>query len=49
MNTIHFRLNSTYFVNLKEKDIKYLCEEALEIFKKESILLEIDAPLAVCG
>ncbi len=42
-------MNSTRNVSLKEKDLKYLCETVLEIFKAESILLEIEAPIIVCG
>jgi serine/threonine-protein phosphatase PP1 catalytic subunit len=42
-------MNTTRNVSLKEKDIKYLCETVLEIFKEESVLLEIEAPLAICG
>ena len=42
-------MNSTSNVNLKEKDIRFLCLSALEIFKEESMLLEIEGPLAICG
>ncbi len=42
-------MNSTRNVSLKEKDLKYLCETVLEIFKAESMLLEIEAPIIVCG
>jgi hypothetical protein len=42
-------MNSTRNVNLKEKDLKYVCETVLEIFKAESMLLEVEAPIIVCG
>jgi hypothetical protein len=42
-------MNSTRNVNLKEKDIRFLCESVIELFKEEPILLEIDAPVNICG
>jgi serine/threonine-protein phosphatase PP1 catalytic subunit len=36
-------------VNLPENDIKNLCTAAREIFTSQPILLELEAPLKVCG
>jgi len=36
-------------VNLSEKDIKSLCIKARDIFIDQPILLELEAPLKVCG
>ena len=36
-------------VNLKEEEIKYLIQKSLKIIKKENMLLEITAPLRICG
>ena len=36
-------------VNLSEKDIRSLCIKARDIFIDQPILLEIEAPIKVCG
>ncbi|KAM3177240.1 Serine/threonine-protein phosphatase PP1-beta catalytic subunit [Hymenolepis weldensis] len=36
-------------VNLKEDDIKALCAKSREIFLSQPILLELEAPLKICG
>eukprot|EP00605_Chrysophyceae_sp_TOSAG23-4_P000735 GSChrysophyteH1.ASY1.ANO1.820.1 assembled CDS len=36
-------------VNLTEREIMYLCATSLEIFKEQPCLLELEAPLKVCG
>lgn len=36
-------------VNLSENDIKNLCNKAREIFISQPILLELEAPIKVCG
>ena len=36
-------------VNLSENDIKGLCMAAREVFISQPILLELEAPLKVCG
>ena len=36
-------------VNLAEKDIKTICNKARGIFNEQPILLELRAPLKVCG
>ncbi len=36
-------------VNLSEDDIKYVCNQAREIFISQPNLLELEAPLKVCG
>ncbi len=36
-------------VNLKEEDIKGLCVKSREIFLSQPILLELEAPLKICG
>jgi len=41
--------NYTKNISIKEKDMKYLCESVREIFKEESVLLEINAPVVICG
>ena len=35
-------------VNLEEREIAFLCESALQIFKSQPCLLELEAPLKVC-
>lgn len=37
------------FVNLKEKDIISLCVVSRQIFMDQPVLLELNAPLKVCG
>jgi serine/threonine-protein phosphatase PP1 catalytic subunit len=36
-------------VNLAETDIKNLCNAAREILTSQPILLELEAPLKICG
>ena len=36
-------------INLKEEEIKYLIDKSLPIIKNEKTLLELEAPLHVCG
>lgn len=36
-------------VNLKESDIRGLCLKAREIFLSQPILLELEAPIKICG
>jgi serine/threonine-protein phosphatase PP1 catalytic subunit len=34
---------------LSEREIKYLCEKSKDIFKEQPMLLEVTAPLIICG
>ena len=36
-------------VQLAEYEIKYLCTKAREIFINQPILLELEAPIKICG
>merc|ERR1712046_154928 len=36
-------------VNLTEHEIRYLCTQAREVFMQQSILLELEAPIKICG
>jgi serine/threonine-protein phosphatase PP1 catalytic subunit len=36
-------------VQLAEFEIKYLCTKAREIFISQPILLELEAPIKICG
>ena len=36
-------------VTLQEYEIKYLCTRAREIFISQPILLELEAPIKICG
>lgn len=36
-------------VQLVENEIKFLCTEAREIFINQPILLELEAPIKICG
>jgi len=36
-------------VQLQEYEIKYLCTKAREIFINQPILLELEAPIKICG
>lgn len=36
-------------VNLAENEINYLCNQAREILINQPILLELEAPLKICG
>ena len=37
------------FANLAEADIKWLCVTAREIFLSQPMLLELEAPIKICG
>jgi hypothetical protein len=37
------------YVNLEEAEIKFLCTRAREIFFKQPMLLELEAPIKICG
>jgi len=36
-------------VQLTENEIKYLCINARDVFMSQPILLELEAPIKVCG
>jgi serine/threonine-protein phosphatase PP1 catalytic subunit len=36
-------------IRLTEEEIKYICKEAQEIFKQQPTLLEVSAPIKICG
>ena len=36
-------------VNLAEDDLKYLCTQARDIFISQPNLLELEAPIKICG
>lgn len=36
-------------VNLSEDDIKHLCTKSRELFLSQPNLLELEAPLKICG
>ena len=36
-------------VNLTEDDLKYLCTKSREIFISQPNLLELEAPIKICG
>ena len=36
-------------VQLSEDDIKYLCTKSREIFMNQPNLLELEAPIKICG
>ncbi|THD24753.1 Serine/threonine-protein phosphatase [Fasciola hepatica] len=36
-------------VEMKEEEIRYVCEKSREIFLAQPILLELEAPLQICG
>lgn len=35
--------------NLKEEEVLFLCIKSQEIFAEQPILLELEAPLKICG
>ncbi|KAF5398657.1 hypothetical protein PHET_08423 [Paragonimus heterotremus] len=35
-------------VEMKEEEIRYVCEKSREIFLSQPILLELEAPLQIC-
>jgi serine/threonine-protein phosphatase PP1 catalytic subunit len=41
--------NKTKKVNLKEDEITTLCHKASQIFLEQPMLLELEAPLKICG
>jgi serine/threonine-protein phosphatase PP1 catalytic subunit len=36
-------------VNLTESEIKWLCIRAKEVFTNQPVLLELEAPIKICG
>lgn len=36
-------------VNLAEQEIRYLCVKSRQIFLSQPILLELEAPIKICG
>jgi len=36
-------------VNLSEAEIKWLCVKGREIFQSQPVLLELEAPIKICG
>jgi serine/threonine-protein phosphatase PP1 catalytic subunit len=36
-------------VNLTENEIKWLCTKSREIFIQQPVLLELEAPIKICG
>jgi serine/threonine-protein phosphatase PP1 catalytic subunit len=36
-------------VTLAQKEIEFLCQRSREIFIKQPILLELEAPIKICG
>lgn len=36
-------------VNLAENEVKSLCHKAREIFMSQPVLLELEAPIKICG
>lgn len=36
-------------VNLTENEIKWLCVKSREIFIQQPVLLELEAPIKICG
>jgi serine/threonine-protein phosphatase PP1 catalytic subunit len=54
LNSILFKLlpkssSSREYANLKESEIKLICNLAIEAFKRENCLVEVTSPLYVCG
>lgn len=43
------RNKASKLVNLSEQEISFLCKEAQAIFEKQPVLLEIKAPVKICG
>jgi serine/threonine-protein phosphatase PP1 catalytic subunit len=43
------RNDAEQMVKLKEKDLLWLCEEGISALKSDPILLEIEAPVSICG
>lgn len=41
--------NQREFVNLKEAEVKLICQIVIEIFKREGSLVDVTSPLYVCG
>lgn len=37
------------WIKLKEEDLTWLCNQATRVLKNDPILLELEAPLAICG
>jgi hypothetical protein len=36
-------------VNLSENDVKWLCVKSKEVFTNQPVLLELEAPIKICG
>lgn len=36
-------------VNLEEAEIRWLCERSRQVFLSQPILLELEAPIKICG
>ena len=36
-------------INITEKEIHFLCSKAKKIFESQNMLIEINAPVIVCG
>ena len=36
-------------VNLLESEIAYLCQKSRQVFLSQPVLLELEAPIKVCG
>jgi serine/threonine-protein phosphatase PP1 catalytic subunit len=36
-------------VDITEKDVKYICDAAHEVFQSQPMLLEVNGPLYICG
>jgi serine/threonine-protein phosphatase PP1 catalytic subunit len=36
-------------VNLPENDVKWLCVKSKEVFTNQPVLLELEAPIKICG
>lgn len=40
---------SNKLVNLNEQELRYLCEESIKVFLDQPVMLEISAPIKICG
>jgi hypothetical protein len=41
--------NTVDYEEMGAKEVYFLCERAIDVFKSESVLLEIDGPIYICG
>ena len=46
---IIIRSKPNRLINLSESEIKFLCNKSKDIFMTQSVFLELDAPIRVCG